>query len=830
MRTGIGEPVRRFAIEATAWPNGAFGNQTGTSYYGNSVRITRGVLINQNEQSKRAMFREEPQPLYEKTGEDAYTPLTSNRTNVLRWFDGVETGSSNRELRFDGKRPLAQAIAFSEGRSFSNREGSLRDLFAARTNGFDTEDTNTGRAPLYIQQWCQGNYAIILTAGGQNRDNMDPVAAVKALHDTRLTYTGWGRDASGAYYRSQPVKVFLVAFANPNPTSAKGIELKRVLERMADMGDDGVENASARPFYANDVASLMESFRNIFKIIQSETGTGGAPVVSPQVDGSASVYFSSYLPQGDRQWKGDISCYRHGKTGLTERWRVSTGLGARTYSSRRVFVGDYEGTGSGGLQTLRFSGGTLQEADTLGDRMGLSPQSGVSPGRQATLFLRWLLGDKTVSDGTLGTRWDEDLREDYPGKNSQERYKLADLHHSGMVEVGKGTLVSGDRPSTLYVQTNQGMLHAFDVADGAERWAFIPPLAFEGRRLASLKQDAHGWLQTSSGLFSVPRYLLDGPIAVEDAAFSDGSARTVLLGLSGRGGAGIYALDVTDPRQPAFLWALDNDVFTYQPGPTTPTSLKTGQVLHWTRGSPGVARTAFPHGALPAERSFRELLCTLSYPVVGWVGSRQPALLMGNGGNPKDLQGTRNAQGAVYLMNLQNGTLIRRYDRDPGIAGALGLLGNVLGAPVALKVSTDSRQLGTFLVGDDRGAVWEGDAGTSDSLRRLVPPGFFSGAPLSQGLFHALAAGRSGTRTWVCGVTGDAEGFLPLSSDPKLFACFSLEAAREARNATPRVDLRLGDLDRLLQGDNSLSDSSVGWYVELEKRGTTWSSPPPPPW
>lgn len=825
---GKGDPLYR----GTKWPNGVFGNQTGSNYYGHSVRITRGVLINQNEQSKRAMFREEPQDLYKKTGENAYSPIATNLSKVLRWFDGVETGSSNRELRFDGKRPLAQAIAFSEGRNFSNREGSLRDLFCARVNEtFDTTDQHKSTKPLYIQQWCQGNYAIILTAGGQNRDNLDPVAAVKALHDTRLTYTEWGNDPEGKPYRSQPVKVFIVAFANPDPTSPKGIALKRTLERMADVGDDGEENGSAVPFYGNDVKSLLDSFKSIFRIIQNASGTGGAPLVSPQQDGSAEVFFNSFLPQDRRQWVGEVTCCTRGVTGnLLEKWRASRKLNARSYSARTAYVPDYVQSGNRGLLPVQFSGTppVLAHGAELGEKLGLAPvtQGGktVSVGEQATLFFRWLLGDKTVSQGDLGILWNEDYPEDYPGKNSRERYKLTDAYHGGMVEVGKGTLAFPDRPSTLYAQTNQGMLHAFKVSDGTERWAFIPPQTLEGKRLLGLKRDHNAWLRSES----LPRYLLDGPISVEDATFSDGTVHTVLLGLTGRGGAGLYALDVSDPDSPTFLWAVENDLFAFQSSAADPPRLKAGQVLRWSRGSTGVTRTAYAHAGLPSSWNYRELLWTVAYPPVGWLQDdtgRRYAFLLSNGANPTNLQGPGNANGAVYLGNLQTGAVIGRYDegKDAGKdKGPSVRPGNILASPLVLKEG-DSRKLGTFLVGDDQGGVWKGICGVAPeerSFTRLLAPNVLPG---SLGIAYSLAAGGQWGGVWLCGVTGDAEGLVSGSNPQGVFFSLRLSEA-EAGSITSK-----SDLDEVLQGDQSASDSPKGFFLRFEHAAGSEELPTTPP-
>ena len=57
------------------------------------------------------------------------------------------------------------------------------------------------------------------------------------------------------------------------------------------------------------------------------------------------------------------------------------------------------------------------------------------------------------------------------------------------------------------------------------------------------------------GVFGSPTYFVDGEIAVADVYDSGASAwKTVLVGTLGRGGPGVFALDVTDPANVRFLW------------------------------------------------------------------------------------------------------------------------------------------------------------------------------------------------------------------------------------------------------------------------------------
>lgn len=86
------------------------------------------------------------------------------------------------------------------------------------------------------------------------------------------------------------------------------------------------------------------------------------------------------------------------------------------------------------------------------------------------------------------------------------------------------------RPPTIYVAANDGYLHAFDAASGAERWAYVPPAIFN--ILTTTRQP--------------PRALFDGSPTIADA-LAGSTWRTVLASGYGMSTRGLFALDVTDP-------------------------------------------------------------------------------------------------------------------------------------------------------------------------------------------------------------------------------------------------------------------------------------------
>lgn len=122
---------------------------------------------------------------------------------------------------------------------------------------------------------------------------------------------------------------------------------------------------------------------------------------------------------------------------------------------------------------------------------------------------------------------------------------LGDIVNSSPAYVGKPTAGIGSasylsfiganasRTPMIYVGANDGMLHGFSAVNGREIFAYVPTPAMESLSELPLQDYQH-------------RYFVDGQLASQDIELS-GTWRTYLVGGLGRGGQGVFALDVTNP-------------------------------------------------------------------------------------------------------------------------------------------------------------------------------------------------------------------------------------------------------------------------------------------
>lgn len=167
---------------------------------------------------------------------------------------------------------------------------------------------------------------------------------------------------------------------------------------------------------------------------------------------------------------------------------------------------------------------------------------------------------------------------------------LGDLIDSKPSFIGKPTFDYGDpgyqtfktaqagRAKTVYVGSNDGMLHAFNADTLEERWAFVPTMVIPNL-----------WKLADSNYSAKHSNYVNGDIIISDICTANctlpsATWKTILVaGLNG-GGRGYYALDITNPNAPVLLWEFDARSTTLS------TTLKGDANLGYSYGNPIVTK------------------------------------------------------------------------------------------------------------------------------------------------------------------------------------------------------------------------------------------------
>lgn len=155
-------------------------------------------------------------------------------------------------------------------------------------------------------------------------------------------------------------------------------------------------------------------------------------------------------------------------------------------------------------------------------------------------------------------------------------WKLGDINHSNPTVVGPPDGIPGvmgvgydvfmennsDRPKVLYVGTNDGMIHCFNVATGEELWGFIP------YNLVPMLKNMWPDDDFGGSRSFLRQVYVDGSPTAADVRIG-GNWRTILVCGQGPGKGSIlaggrtgnfyFALDITDPANPQPLWEFTHD-------------------------------------------------------------------------------------------------------------------------------------------------------------------------------------------------------------------------------------------------------------------------------
>ena len=620
-------------------------------------------------------------------------PVASNNgvftgENRTKWFDALFNAEGS------GNTPLIPALT-SAGEYFKKSD---------EAGPYGGKVGSDGK-----QFQCRQNFAILTTDGYWNNgstsignaDNSDGVDVRNAKNEVKRTYTpefpykdAWSNtlaDVAMHYWkndlRDDMANIVPTSSANPAfwqhmVTFGVSIGLKGTLDPVNDMpalkagtkfwpnpftDSDGDGNADEGPWRIDDLlhaavngrgsfvaASNPEAFKRSLQdalatITNLTYSRSNVSANSTALREGTYVYQASYV---GGSWTGDLKAYavkvveRNGKkeeeVASTPTWAAGSKV---TFTGRKILT-------EGGEFPSEAAKATLDAVDTD--------------------IVEYIKGDQSKELSKPN------------GKFRNRESLLGDIVYSSPTFVEGNVPVASTTPDvddTVYVGANDGMLHAFNADNGTERFAYVPG-GLDFAKLAKLADPKY------------PHYFfVDGPIVVSTREQTrtelHPNGRNILVGTLGRGGKGMYALDVTDVTNPKVLW--DN---TWSDALGTGSNVDSKGTSAW----------------LGSDKQVMGHITTA--PFVAKLNDGNVGVITGNGLHLKDSTGAVTAnevdQGALFVVNLETGAVIRKLV----VPGA----DNSFSAPRGWDADGDG-DVDYVYVGDLQGNVWKFDLSDSDSSK-----------------------------------------------------------------------------------------------------------------
>lgn len=450
---------------------------------------------------------------------------------------------------------------------------------------------------------------------------------------------------------------------------------------------------------------------------------------SVSLDTDAQVFNASYIPGS---WTGALTARAVSSAGVSS--TISWNASLPTWSDRKIFT----------------SNGTSGEAFPTTGQLALLARTGSALNYPVTAVnnANYIKGDASQEeDQGVGVLRDRTIR-------------LGDIVGSSPAYVKE--------TNTIYVGANDGMLHAFDARNGRELFAYVPSI-INFNHLSTLSRGDYAH-----------KFFVDGPIAVSSRTLTPG--RSLLVGTLGKGGKGLYSLDVTNPAA------------------ATATS-----VHKWAR----------------AETPGNNMGLVLGRPFMARASTGVTAVVTGNGIN------STSERAVLLVLNAETGAVIREIDTGVGSAAAP----NGLSAPTGIY-GADGKTLAYVYAGDMLGNVWKFNLTDASPASWTATRLFTAVGPASrpQPITAAVTLGTHPVtkKRWVFFGTGrylTADDAQSTSVDVQSMYGFMDDSAAYSRtNLTQRTitvtTATVGGYPvRGFQANAPLSATSKGWYIDLPSSG-----------
>ncbi|MDD1609862.1 MAG: hypothetical protein LUO95_04455, partial [Methylococcaceae bacterium] len=553
-------------------------------------------------------------------------------------------------------------------------------------------------------------------------DYLDDVAV--GLYDMDLRPTWTGMTWAGSSKPKNNLKTYAIGIADP------ALQADSVLR-------DAAQRTGGTFEYADNANKLIDALNKMVADIKKGTGSFSAITANSSSLGVGTALFQAKYDTTD--WTGDLLALplTNGGIVLNAAWNAGENIPA--FLSRNIYTYNSSAT----IKGVKFQSQTAIQictglSATQKTALGISSCASTDTGVWLLDYVRGDISHEVVNPShqltyttdprltatnrifrnrarfygsdAIAPKKEGDLRNPDP-------WLLGDIINSDVLFVGntenfdyanlagtkslEGTTYDAfvteksKRRKMVYVGANDGMLHGFDARipptgttdpeAGKEILAYIPNTVID--RLDSLSNPSYSHL-----------YFVDGSPQANDVYLPNvapvvpsNNWHTVLVGTTGAGGKGVFALDVTDPGTfgaSNVLWEVSNT-----DGPIS------GDV---TMDNPN------PPIANKGRGFAKNLGYTLPQAAMGKMHNGDWAAIVANG------YSSDNNLGVLYILNIQTGAIIAAIDTKQISAG--------LSAPLIVDIDGDGI-VDSIYAGDLVGNMWKFDVSDSDPKKWKIAYG-----------------------------------------------------------------------------------------------------------
>jgi type IV pilus assembly protein PilY1 len=488
------------------------------------------------------------------------TPLCESLFEAYRYFAGksVLFGDNDSDYRYwyDGNIPVRDASVEASGVYLTPYNACSNEIYVILvTDGKPTQDHAADTSASSVTETftpITGLSGITAPFSFDGETSYLPSLS-KWLHEN---------DINSALEGDQIVTLYTVGFGEDAITEAGTLLEAAATGKKAD--------GSVGYYPAQDATALGLALRSALIGILNSTSTFSSPAIASnnfdRTRSLDSIYYAMFLPERGSRWRGNLKKLKlvghtqkdaDGNAAINANGSIEDT--ARTYWSS---VADGNEVGQGGVvemfNSLNLTNRVLYS--NVGSGGGLSALTKanaiVTAGSEANLATYMDVDAAAIQknlDWARGVDVDDDDSDDSVVDNRSDIF--GDPLHSKPLVINYGPVSNPDL--RIVVGTNAGFLHMFDDNGDSvsESWAFMP---YELMPNIKLLRDNISGSDKVYGMDSSPMsYILDnnGDGLIDASA---GDKAWVYAGMR-RGGSSYYAIDVSIPDSPVWLWKMGPD-------------------------------------------------------------------------------------------------------------------------------------------------------------------------------------------------------------------------------------------------------------------------------